>query len=79
MHSTSLLGLLKEISYLRLWLMPSTEGLIFLKENFGFNLMSKIRLQSYSVLLAKDQNYFFTIALINILIMKISVIEIIMT
>ena len=28
--------------------MPSTEGLIFLNENFGFGLISKIRLRSYS-------------------------------
>ena len=28
--------------------MSSAEGLIFLNENFGFGLMSKIRLRSYS-------------------------------
>ena len=28
--------------------MPSAEGLIFLNENFGFGLMSKIRLWSYT-------------------------------
>ena len=32
--------------------MPSTEGLIFLNENFG--LMSKIRLRSYSALMLKN-------------------------
>ena len=48
MHSTSILGLLKEfggqnLQYpsLRLWLMPSAEGLIFQNENLGFGLMSK--------------------------------------
>ena len=29
-------------SYLRLWLRPSAEGLIFWNENFNFNLMSRI-------------------------------------
>jgi hypothetical protein len=29
--------------------MPSVEGLIFLNEIFGFDLMSKIRLRSYFV------------------------------
>ena len=60
MHSTSLLGLLKEqkgkiykTSYLRLRLMPSAEGLIFQNANFGFGLMSKIRLRSYSGLVCK--------------------------
>ena len=48
MHSTSLLGLLKETSYLRLWLMPSAAGIIFLNEIFGFGLMSKLQLRSYS-------------------------------
>ena len=28
--------------------MPSAEGLIFKNENFGFSLMSKIRLRSYT-------------------------------
>ena len=51
MHSNSLLGLLKEISYLRLRLRPSAECLIFLKEKFGFGLLSKIGLRSYSALL----------------------------
>ena len=35
-------------SYLRL--IPSTEGLIFENHNFGFGLMSKIRLWSYTAL-----------------------------
>ena len=35
-------------SYLQLRLIPLVEGLIFLNENFGFGLMSKIRLWSYS-------------------------------
>ena len=48
MHSTSLLGLLKAISYVPLSLMPSAKGLIFQNENFGFGLMSKKRLWSYS-------------------------------
>ena len=48
MHSTSLLGVLKETSYLRLRLMHSAQGLIFLDKNFGFGLMSKILLRSYS-------------------------------
>ena len=57
MHSTSLLGLLKETSYLRLRLMLSAEGLVFLNEIFGFDQMSKIRLRSYSALLAYDPDF----------------------
>ena len=54
MHST-LLWLLKEFRGQNLQkfvasvlAMPSVEGLIFKNENFGFSLMSKIRLLSYS-------------------------------
>ena len=36
-------------SYLLLRLIPWGEGQIFLNENFGFGLMSKIQLRSYSV------------------------------
>ena len=39
--------------YLWLWMMTSTQGLIFGNENFGFSLMSKIRLRLFTVL------YFF--------------------
>ena len=55
MHSTSLLGLLKEFRRQNLQnFVPSAsakssaEGLIFLNESFGFGLMSKLRLRSYS-------------------------------
>ena len=53
MHSTSLLnraaeGVPSAKSYLRFRLIPSAEGLIFENENFGFGLISKIWLRSYS-------------------------------
>jgi hypothetical protein len=35
--------------------MPPAEGLIFLNENFGFNLMSKIWLRSYTDLKGYSQ------------------------
>ena len=41
-------GKIYKTLYLRLRLRSSAEGLIFWNENFGFGLMSKIRLRSYS-------------------------------
>ena len=56
MHSTSILGLLKEFqrqnlqNLQNLWLRlrPWAVDLIIQNENFGLGLMPKIRLQSYS-------------------------------
>ena len=62
MHSTSLLELLKEFRGQNVQnFVPSTlayafaQSLIFQNENFGFGLMSKIQLQSYTAMHANSK------------------------